>query len=191
MSTKCKHGLDPRFCAECRRTDETKPLPTNPVRITQDGKPAIMLRLQPESQRATVVLWDGTIASVECSALHTVEVAAGFDQEGVLRRFHDIALERGYLFYPNRPLTVREQVEKGPSRCYWCKSLLSFQKGSLGCRQCGYYVCQCGRCLCGYDGWNYLRQYFAQYPPLPILWEQRLEFVRVVRFCSNRGWQKP
>jgi hypothetical protein len=70
-------------------------------------------------------------------------------------------LEMGYLFHPERALTIREQTEEGPTHCYQCKTELSLEKGSLGCTQCQYYVCRCGRCLCGFTGWNYRGELFS------------------------------
>jgi hypothetical protein len=91
------------------------------------------------------------------------------------------------LFRPEFPLTSRERTSEGPPHCYECKVHLSFKKGSLGCTECRYYVCRCGRCLCGYEGWNYLGTPFEQRPPLPIPREQRLEYVRVVTLCQKGG----
>lgn len=141
MSAKstCKHGLDLRFCAECRQAGETEPLSSGALRLTGDGKPALVLRLKPGSENATALLLEdavGRIGTVECSALRAADASAGFDRQGALDRFHTVALEMGYLFHPERALTIREQTEEGPTHCYQCKTELSLEKGSLGCTQC-------------------------------------------------------
>ncbi len=186
MTARCKHGLDPRFCAECQKAMETGPLPPDALQVAPDGKPVLLLRINPGSEKATALVLEGAvgrIVSVECSPLLAFGSTAGFDRQQALDRFHTVALEMGYLFHPERALTLREQAEEGPTHCYQCRTELSLEKGSLGCRQCQYYVCRCGRCLCGFTGRNYQGDLFTQYPPPPIPREQRLEFVRVVGFC--------
>ncbi len=188
MTSRCKHGLDPRFCAECQKAIETEPLPPDALRLTLDGKPGLVLRMESGSENATALVLEGAvgrIVSVACSAFLAFESMAGFDRQQALEQLHTVALGMGYLFHPERALTLREQTEEGPTHCYECKTELSLEKGSLGCRQCQYYVCRCGRCLCGYTGRNYQGDLFTQSPPLPISRKERLEFVRVVRFCAG------
>lgn len=190
MSAKCKHGLEPRFCALCRQADETAPLRSDAIWLTSDGRPALVVRVEVDSERAMALLLDGRSARIEVlslSDLRAIGEGAHSESHEWRDRFHAAALEMGYLFHPNRPLTVREQGEEGPTHCYQCKTEVSWEKGSLGCTKCRYYVCRCGRCLCGYTGRNYRGELFSQYPPLPIPREQRLEFVRVVGFCSGGG----
>jgi hypothetical protein len=197
MPIICKHGLDERFCVTCQQARETEPLrrdalrETLPLRrdalrVTEEGKPALLLRTVLGSLNVTVLVLDGKTIRFETvkeiSLRHPMTVIS-FNQRKVLNSFLDLALQRGYLFQPHQELTCREQVEGGPPRCTFDHSELSLEKGSLGCTQCGAYVCQCGRCLCGYAGENTLGQGLSC-PPLPIPREERLEYVRVVRFCD-------
>jgi len=193
MTSRCKHGLDPRFCAECQKAIETEPLPPDALRLTLDGNPALVLRMESGSENATTLVLEGAVGrmvSVGCSGFLAFGSTAGFDRQQALDRFRAVALEMGYLFHPDEALTDREQTEEGPPHCYECKTELSFEKGSLGCRECKYYVCRCGRCLCGFTGRNYQGVIFTQYPSLSIPREQRLEFVRVVRFCAGAPMRK-
>jgi len=182
----CKHGLNPRSCDPCRCAKEAEPLPADAVRLTSGGQPAIVLRLQPESKTARVLVLEGQkgeIVTVDESALRA-NVLAGEPYRALLDLFHSVALEGGCLFHPNGPLTSREQAYSPPS-CHECRTELSFEKASLGCRQCLYYVCGRGHCLCGYTGWNYLGQPFSQRPGPPIRRAERLDYVRVVRLCTH------
>lgn len=185
MNQRCKHGLDPRFCAPCQEATEREPLPSDTLRYTHDGQPVLVLRLETGSTQATVLRLDAQtpIATVDLADLRPDE-SSSVSRPNIIEDFRLLASHRGYLFHPERPLTAREQAEEGPTHCYHCKSELSFDKGSLGCTQCQYYVCHCARCLCGYTGRNYLGQMFTQYPPLPIRREERLEFVRAVIYCT-------
>lgn len=187
MPIICKHGLDGRFCAACQQAKEIEPLRRDALRVTNEGKPALILRTILGSLNVTVLLLDGTTirfeAMEEISLRHPMTVIS-LNQQKVFSLFLKLALQKGYLFQPNRELTYREQTEEGPSRCYSCHTELSLAKHSFGCTQCRKYVCHCGRCLCGYEGKNYLGQVFNQSPELPISLEERLEFVRVVRFCD-------
>lgn len=188
MSASCKHGLNPRFCAECRRTKEAEPLHPDAFRLTSDGIPLILLHLEPDSQSATALLLEGPsagIATVEQAGLKNIDLVDDLRGREIVEQLHALALSLGYLFRPNWPLTVREQTEEGPSHCYQCRTEVSLEKGLLGCRQCYYYVCQCGRCLCGYTGMNYRGEIFSQYPALPIPRAHRVEYVRVVKLCAR------
>ncbi|MBI5711614.1 MAG: hypothetical protein HZC42_15115 [Candidatus Eisenbacteria bacterium] len=161
-------------------------MPLDALKLAPDNRPALVLRREHGSEEATALLLEGTaghIETVDCGALRPPDAAPDFNRDEILERFHAFALEAGFLFHPGQALTWRELGSEGPPHCHECKTQLSLNAGSLGCTQCRYYVCRCGRCLCGYTGKNYLGQFFQQFPALPIPREQRLEFVRVVRFC--------
>ena len=186
MAIICEHGLDERSCATCQQAGETGPLRRDALRVTEEGKPALLLRTILRSLEVTVLVLDGKTARFETvkeiSLRHPMTVIS-FNQKNVINLFLDLSLQKGYLFHPPRELTYRERVEEGPRRCHFDHSELSLEKGSLGCSKCGTYVCNCGRCLCGYTGRNYLGRVFS-YPPLPIPREERLEYIRVVKFCD-------
>ena len=186
MSTKCKHGMDRRFCSLCLQASDAEPLPSNPLMYTNDGNPVLLLRLKPGSRRADVLRLDleNPIIPLDLDNLRSGDTPDTL-RKVIIDCFHEFALQKGYLFHPTRALTLREQGEEGPSNCYYCRCKLSWDKGSLGCRQCGYYVCRCGRCLCGYTGKNYRGEVFSQLPPIPVKREERLEFVRVVNYCTS------
>jgi len=38
MSNKCIHGMDDRFCAECKQAREREPLPPDPLRHVENGE---------------------------------------------------------------------------------------------------------------------------------------------------------
>jgi hypothetical protein len=182
----CKHGLDERFCAICQQAKETEPLRRDAMRVTEEGKPALLLRTILGSLDITVLVLDGKTIRFdtvkEISLRHPMTVVS-FNQRKVLDLFLHLALQKGFIFYPEHELTCPEKIEEGPPRCTFDHSELSLEKGSLGCLRCRAYVCQCGRCLCGYTGRNTLGQVFSC-PPLPISREERLEYIRVVRFCE-------
>ena len=197
MPIICKHGLDERFCATCRQARETEPLrrdarrETEPLRrdalrVTDEGKPALLLRTVLGTLNVKVLVLDGKTIRFETvkeiSLRHPMTVIP-FNQRKVLDLFRDLSLREGYIFHPEQELSYPEPIEEGPPRCSFDHSELSLEKGSLGCSKCRTYVCQCGRCLCGYTGRNSLGQVFS-YPPLPVPREERLEYVRVVRFCA-------
>ena len=183
----CKHGLDPRFCAACQQATEREPLPPNALRYTGDGQPVLVLRQRLGATRSTILRLDpqGPIATLDLGDLRADESSSVLRSQDVIERFLALALRRGYLFKPRGPLTFREQSEEGPTHCYHCKSELSFEKGSLGCTQCQYYVCSCARCLCGYTGRSYRGELFSQFPELPIQRVERLEFLRAVNYCTG------
>jgi hypothetical protein len=182
----CKHGLNERFCATCQQARETEPLRRDALRVTDEGKPALLLRTILSSLDITVLVLDRNTIRFETvkeiSLRHPMTVIP-FNQGKVLNLFLDLSLQKGYIFHPHQELTYREQIEEEPPRCTFDHSELSLERHSLGCSKCRAYVCQCGRCLCGYTGRNYLGQVFSC-PPLPIPREERLEYVRVVRFCD-------
>ena len=186
MPIICNHGLDEKSCATCQQARETEPLRRDALRVTEEGKPALLLRTILGSLKVTVLVLDGNTIRFETvkeiSLRHPMTVIS-LNQRKVLNLFLDLSLQKGYIFHPDQELTYRERIEEGPPRCYFDHSELSLEKGSLGCSKCRAYVCQCGRCLCGYTGRNYLGQVFSR-PPLPIPREERLEYVRVVRFCD-------
>jgi hypothetical protein len=182
----CNHGSDERFCAACQQARETEPLRRDALRVTEEGKPALLLRTILGSLNVTVLVLDGKtirFETVEEISLRHPMTVVSFKPRNVLNWFLDLSLQEGYIFHPHQELTYREQIEEGPPRCCFDHSELSLEKGSLGCSKCRAYVCQCGRCLCGDTGRNKLGQVF-KCPPLPVPREERLEYVRVVRFCD-------
>lgn len=187
MSVKCKHGLELRFCALCRDVAEVEPLPTNALRYTRDGQPVIVLRSSSGSNKAEVLRLEvkSPFSTLDVISLGEDDTSFESFRQDVINLFHELALRKGVLFHPKSALTTREQSVEGPTHCYHCWCNLSYENGSLGCMQCQYYVCRCGRCLCGQTGVNYLSQWFSQLPALPIPREERLEFVRVVNYCAS------
>ena len=186
MSVLCKHGLEERVCATCQQASKTAPLRRDALRVTEEGKPALLLRTILGSLNVIVLMLDGKTIRFETvkeiSLRHPMTVIS-LNQRKVLNLFLDLSLLKGYIFHPRQEITYREQIEEGPHRCPFDHSELSLEKGSLVCSKCQTYICQCGRCLCGYTGRNTLGQVFSC-PPLPVPREERLEYLRVVRFCD-------
>jgi hypothetical protein len=179
MPEKCIHGLDTRFCSICRQADDRALLPVQPLRVTSDGHIVVVLRLLPEGAK---IFQLGDSVGLRVVDVQDLRVLA--DSSAALvdkKRFVQEAAERGYLFLPSHPLTHREQTDVGPTHCYHCKVILSLETGALGCKQCQYYVCGCGRCLCGYTATNWMGQLFSQHPELPITREDRVEYIRIFR----------
>ncbi len=120
MPIICKHGLDERSCATCRQARETEPLRRDALRVTEEGKPALLLRTVLGTLNVTVLVLDGKTIRFETvkeiSLRHPMTVLS-FDQRKVLNLFLDHALRKGYLFRPSQELTCPEQVEAGPPRC--------------------------------------------------------------------------
>ncbi len=179
----CVHGIDERFCANCRRTNLARPIHGNAMRLDRDNRGVLVIRetrsgyVVALTQRGLVELPSQELRQAEDRVL---EIAARINLRGVPLRF-------GYLCIPSGPLTVRELREDvGPTHCYNCRTLLSYDRKSLGCTECHYYVCSCGRCLCGYAATNWKGEVFRQFPPLPIPWESRLDYVRAFRYLNSR-----
>jgi hypothetical protein len=182
----CQHGLDESLCDVCQQAREIEPLRRDALRVTEEGKPALILRTILGSLNITVLVLDGKTIRFETvkeiSLRHPMTVPS-FNQRKVLNLFLELSLQKGYLFHLHQELPYPEPLEEGPPRCTFDHSELSLKKGSLGCTQCRAYVCECGRCLCGYTGRNYLGQVLSC-PPLPVPREERLEYIRVVKFCD-------
>jgi hypothetical protein len=191
MADQCKHGMNPRFCGICLKATETAPLRPDDLVLTSDGNPALLFKSGSDTGNAPALVLDnagGHLTTVGLTDVRPLDPTTGFDRPTLLAQFHEVALEKGYLFHPTRALTHREQTEEGPTHCYHCRPYteLSFAKGSLGCKLCNSYVChRCGHCLSGYTGKNYLGQVFSQPDLLPIPWRERLKYIRVVRFCTD------
>lgn len=102
-----------------------------------------------------------------------------------LRQF---ALRKGLLFEPPGPLTRHEQEHKGYPHCSHCDKEVSFRQRSLGCTQCGMYVCPDGYCLCG-ESWltNYLGQKMPPRENLKCGWGIRRAAVKIARNISKMG----
>ncbi len=167
-------------------TGESEPLRRDALRVTEEGNPALILRTILRSLEEMILVLDGNTIRFESvkeiTLRHPITVIP-FDQRKVLELFLDLALQKGHLFHPDRELNYGELLEEEAPRCTFDHSELSRKKSSLGCTLCRKYVCECGRCLCGYTGKNYLGQVFS-YPLLSIPLEERLEYIRVVRFCD-------
>ena len=179
----CVHILriPPNQCGQCIEEVERAPLPSDPVRSKADGTPVLILRA-PSGTLAKALTLDG-ISGVELSELQSE--GDSWRSLNMRELLSEVAQRRGFLFVPAYPLTKREQLaDVGASHCYYCRSVLSLQKGSFGCSSCRYYVCRCGRCLCGYTGKNWKGELFSQFPPLPIGREDRLEYLRAFRYLN-------
>jgi hypothetical protein len=184
----CKHGLDQQFCALCTNNLRIEPLDDDAIRINNTGKYFILLRKSNnESQNKGFYLDSQIIGSVSNFEISNSTVVNKNNEKNhaILKRFKEVALEKGFLFIPSHPLTRREHESEGPPRCFKCHTILDFESEALGCSICRYYACRCGRCVCGYEGRNYLGQHFKQLPPLPISREDRLEYIRIVRLLEK------
>ena len=109
------------------------------LRVTNEGKPALILRTILSSLDMTVLVLDRNTIRFETvkeiSLRHPMTVVS-FNQRKVLDLFLNLTLQKGYLFHPHRELTHREPIEEGPPRCPFDHSELSLKKGSLGCTKC-------------------------------------------------------
>jgi hypothetical protein len=189
----CNHGLDERFCATCQLARETEPLRRDALRVTDEGKPALILRTILASLSVKALVLDGTtirFQTVKEISLRLPMTVIPFKQQKVLKLFLDLVLQKGHIFQPNQEITAEEPIEEGPPRGTFDHSELSLEKGLLGCTQCGKIICQGGRCLCGFTGQSTLGQVMCC-PPLPISREERLEYIRVVRFCLANIEHRP
>jgi hypothetical protein len=188
MVPNCIHGIDEKYCARCRKAFATKPIEPDAIVITSKNKPALILGESSLDGRTRVLLLEnsnyGYITELNIHKAHHLSQNSDRYKKALVGLLK-VSRTNGYIFFPEYPLTSREQGPEGPSRCYNCHLLLSLKLHSLGCTQCRYYVCKCGRCLCGYGGVNYLHQRFEQNPELPISWEDRCDYVRVINFCMK------
>lgn len=186
MDVKCPHGLDEQSCAHCRKVTDPLPLAPESVRRLTDGRFAVALGPSSDRKRVRVlvlVLESGPphFEDVESAELNPMDEESIPPRCKVLALFYELALIQGRLFLPEYPLTNREQQAEGPSVCSKCRIRLSHKLGSLGCTQCKYYVCRCGRCVCGSSEYNYMRQFYSQNTTPDISRQDRLELLRVVR----------
>ena len=189
MSPLCKHGIDSRDCAYCRGIREQEPLPPHPLRFTREGRPVLLLRASANAAHIPVLQLVDATPFVSIPRAELIEESptarASTTHESALENFLTLAMRKGFLFLPIGPLTHRELSEGQPARCYKCRQLLSFKGGYLGCLGCSSYVCNCARCLCGFQGFGYQGRYISIPGPPPVQREYRLEYLRVVRFCSQ------
>ena len=159
------------------------PLRRDALRVTEEGKPSLILQTLLASLSVTALVLEGTSLRFETiremSLRHPMTVPS-FEPRKVLRVFLDLALQQGYLCQPRQELM--NPRGEGPFRCHFDQIELSLEKGSLGCRRCEAYVCLCGRCLCGYATENNSGQEIY-HPPPAVSREERLEYIRVVKFC--------
>jgi hypothetical protein len=171
----------------------SSPLRRDALRVTEEGKPALILRTILPSLSITALVLDGSTIHFktikEISLRHPMTIPS-FKPREILKVLLDLALQKGYLFQPKQEITYQEQVGEGSPRCTFDHSELSLEKGSLGCTQCQTYLCRCGRCLCGYTGKNTLGQVIS-WPTLPVAREERLEYIRVVKFCEANIETRP
>ena len=182
MSSVCKHMFDePQDCGLCR--DEI-PLILESLQFKSDGTPIIVLRTFKGGRQSRVLQLDKVppFITIDASLIGARNDTwnSSINRQIYLEKFRKLVFELGYLFQPSKPLTTREQTEDGPPHCYKCRTRQSFKAGSLGCKQCGYYVCRCGTCMCGFPGGkNYLNQYIPPQPSLNCNPEERREYIRV------------
>ena len=117
MSVLCKHGLEERVCATCQQASKTAPLRRDALRVTEEGKPALLLRTILGSLNVIVLMLDGKTIRFETvkeiSLRHPMTVIS-LNQRKVLNLFLDLSLLKGYLFHPRQEITYREQIEEGP-----------------------------------------------------------------------------
>lgn len=186
MSERCKHGLNPESCALCEGDLLDQPLPNDPLRLGSSGQAALVLRSLDKANRAKILGLDSDppIAVVAANELRNLEYTDPRRRE-IIEALAARVAALGFLFSPDGPLTFREQTDVGPTHCFYDRRPLSVSMGALGCSQCKYYVCKCGRCLCGYTGKNYLGQLFSQLPPLPVAREDRVEYIRAFRYLKD------
>jgi hypothetical protein len=186
--SNCKHGLNQQFCSICANEHAIEPLDDDVVRLNYDGKYYVLLReSNDEKQNRALYLDSQIVGAVSNFEISNSIVVNKNDNKyyDILKRFKKVALEKGFLFVPPHPLTHREGEPIGPPRCFNCHTILGFESRSLGCSVCREYACRCGACLCGYEGFNYLHQFFKKLPPLPISREDRLEYIRIVKLLEK------
>lgn len=183
---KCLHGLHPDFCAPCRARADRAPLPENPLRLTKSGIVALVVRELLDG-RVRIVVSENAATLLEVSGEELLPYPKTEIRPFDRTKLQSVVERAGLLFVPQYALTWREwQEELGSPSCYECRAPLDYDRGSLGCTQCRYYACNCGRCLCGVTARNWMGQLFTQSPGLPIQREDRVEFIRTLRFLIER-----
>jgi len=194
--TSCKHeSPSEEWCVPCQ---------------LEPPRGALRWFVNPRSKVAGVVLsapnYDGTVRVMLLDEVGTIrsslvpEELVVFeepfvtrpdgDKRGLIVRALAIAYASGRLFAPKHELAVRELSSEGPSHCWKCKRIVSYNVGSVGCLQCNYYVCVCGNCVCGLDPGrqNYLRKYMPAQPPPPCKPIIRKEYVRIAKKLNDPGF---
>lgn len=185
MNGQCKHGLDLDHCSICDEEFQSEAILGQPLYFS--GGPVFLLRSLHHPNRAKILRLhaDPPITTIPSNELGLLDVPTVRRQE-LIEEFAAFVADRGFLFIPNEPLTSREQGPDGPTHCYYDRRTLSISMGSLGCTHCRYYVCSCGRCLCGYAGENYMGQAFSLPPlPLPLHRRDRVEYMRVFGYSKG------
>lgn len=205
----CKHGSpNEEWCERCRLEP-----PRGTLRwfVNPDSKVAgVVLGAPNDEGTARVMLLDdeGTVCPMripEESIVLEEPWASQPDSERrtLLVRALEVAYASGHLFAPQHELAKRERSSAGPSHCWKCQRLVSYNLGSVGCLECGYYVCVCGHCVCGLDPGrrNYRNDWIPVQPPPPCEPIIRKEYVRIAMKMNDpafanlgykppRGWRR-
>ena len=182
---RCIHGEDERFCGHCAgKTLTLVPLPNRPLRYFGDLLVVVLSEgLGAPLPRIMHLRLENTFRNVAIDSLRDPLPEEINDLVAVKRQFRELAKDQGKIFRPRGSLTARERTPIGPPHCHQCTRQLSFQLGSLGCHVCSQYLCICGTCVCGFEGMNYLGNFFAR-PALTISREDRVNFMRVFQFLT-------
>jgi hypothetical protein len=198
---RCPHGLIPTQCTYCRAREPSPPPDLRLFAYTPHNTEArtfgLTLDRQIDGNSVSVFLhngfpeYSGDVYRVIAESEIDFRFADFLELDGqrsYRSKLREFALQQGLLFDPTGPLTWREQAQLGPSRCSHCQQIVSFARHSLGCRQCNYYVCPDGYCLCG-EGWltNYLGRVFPPQSPLPIPFNVRRAATRIATHITPAG----
>lgn len=181
---RCIHGEDERFCDHCATSSVLAQLPNRPLRYFGDLPVVVLnLGLGTNPPRIMHLPPENTFSNVAIGRLRDPLPEKINDLVAVKLQFRELAETQGKIFRPKGVLTARETTPTGPPHCHQCTRQLAFRLGSLGCSVCRQYLCICGTCVCGFEGMNYLGNYFAL-PALTISREDRVDFMRVFQFLT-------
>jgi hypothetical protein len=179
MSGIYRNGCDQELRPPCQSGGEWEPLRRDALRMTGEGKPALILGTLPASLQVAALTLDGTALRFqtvrEMDLRHPMTVFP-FNQQKVLAFFLDLALEKAFVFRAKpespagKPSAPGFHQEEGHHLPLW------IGKELLVCNRCGGYVCPCGGCRC-YGAGN-------KRAGLPLPREERVEYLRAILFCS-------
>jgi hypothetical protein len=202
--SNCIHGLGQGECAYCGKNTEKKNMYFVPQLISKinNNEHYGLVLSYPDTSEMINVMWLQARNHFEEINKEDADIQYAsrlpiFEQNRLKQNFRKIALYKGSLFIPRRPLAqtlITSAMEKpvtteiGESNCWSCgrETKLSYNRGSIGCNRCKAYVCLCGHCMCDFPvRFTCTYPYVLQQPGLPCNLAARREYVKIVKAFSS------
>jgi hypothetical protein len=188
MSGVYRNGGDQEIRPPCQSAGEWEPLRRDALRVTSEGKPALILGTLPASLHVAALILEGTTLRFqnikEMDLRHPMTVFP-FNQQKVLRYILDLALQKAFVYRTRPEISTGNLLAPGFLQEGRLHAPQWIEKDWLVCTQCGGYVCRCGGCLCYDEGQKKYRT------SLSLRREVRVEYLRAIGFCSANIETRP